>query len=106
MMSFRELLESGANVSVTVKLDDLRTIFKEAAGTIRLTPDEPPTEEFLSRKEVLPFLKSTLPRFGAGRKPGTSNRARSAVANVTDERRSRRSAQAGEGAMMGAKKEK
>jgi len=31
-MSFRELLESGANVSVTVKLDDLRTILKEAAG--------------------------------------------------------------------------
>ncbi len=32
IMSLRELLESGANVSVTVKLDDLRTILKEAAG--------------------------------------------------------------------------
>lgn len=57
IMSFRELLESGANVSVTVKLDDLRTIFKEAAGGLRLAPEEPPAEEFLSRKEVLAVLK-------------------------------------------------
>lgn len=52
-MSLRELLESGANVSVTVKLDDLRTILKEAAAT----QQEPPAEEFLSRKEVLAALK-------------------------------------------------
>ena len=56
-MSFRELLESGANVSVTVKLDDLRTILKEAAGALRPVPQEPPAEEFLSRKEVLAVLK-------------------------------------------------
>ena len=30
-MSLRDLLESGANVSVTVTLDDLRAIFNEAA---------------------------------------------------------------------------
>lgn len=53
IMSLRELLESGANVSVTVKLDDLRTILKEAAAT----QQEPPAEEFLSRKEVLAALK-------------------------------------------------
>lgn len=57
IMSFRELLESGANVSVTVKLDDLRAIFEEAAGGLRLAPEEPPAEEFLSRKEVLALLK-------------------------------------------------
>ena len=57
MMSFRELLESGANVSVTVKLDDLRAILKEAAGTLRPAPQEQPAEEFLSRKEVLATLR-------------------------------------------------
>ena len=56
-MSLRELLESGANVSVTVKLDDLRTILKEAAGSAAPTQQEPPAEEFLSRKEVLAALK-------------------------------------------------
>ena len=34
-MSLRDLLESGANVSVTVTLDDLRTIFHEAAKGAR-----------------------------------------------------------------------
>lgn len=57
MMSFRELLESGANVSVTIKLDDLRAILKEAAGTLKPMPPEPPAEEFLTRKEVLAALK-------------------------------------------------
>ena len=57
MMSFRELLESGANVSVTVKLDDLRAILKEAAGTLPPAPQEPPTEEILSRKDELAALK-------------------------------------------------
>lgn len=56
-MSFRELLESGANVSVTIKLDDLRAILKEAAGTLRPVPQEPSAEEFLTRKEVLAVLK-------------------------------------------------
>ena len=31
IMRLRDLLESGANVSVTVTLDDLRAIFNEAA---------------------------------------------------------------------------
>ena len=39
-MSFRELLESGANVNVTIKLDDLRAILKEATGrAIQCQPD-------------------------------------------------------------------
>ena len=57
IMSLRELLEYGANVSVTVKLDDLRAILKEAAGSAAATQQEPPAEEFLSRKEVLAALK-------------------------------------------------
>lgn len=57
MMSFRELLESGANVSITIKLDDLRVILKEVAGTLRPVSQEPPAEEFLTRKEVLAALK-------------------------------------------------
>lgn len=51
-------MESGANVSVTVKLDDLRVILKEAAGGLKpALHEELPAEEFLSRKEVLAVLK-------------------------------------------------
>lgn len=57
IMSLRDLLESGANVSVTVTLDDLRTILNEAAKGGKLAAQEQPTEEFLSRKEVLAILK-------------------------------------------------
>lgn len=57
VMNFRELSESGANISITVKLDDLRAIFKEVAGELRHAPKAPATEEFLTRKEVLILLK-------------------------------------------------
>lgn len=57
IMSLRDLLESGANVSVTVTLDDLRTIFHEAAKGAKSTVQEQPVEEFLARKEVLALLK-------------------------------------------------
>lgn len=56
-MSLRDLLESGANVSVTVTLDDLRTILNEAAKGAKPAAQEQTTEEFLSRKEVLALLK-------------------------------------------------
>lgn len=56
-MKYKDLLESGANVSVTVKLDDLKEIFKEVAGGLKPASQEPPPEEFLSRKEVLSILK-------------------------------------------------
>ena len=56
-MSLRDLLESGANVSMTVTLDDLRTIFYEAAKGARSAVQEQPTEEFLTRKDVLALLK-------------------------------------------------
>lgn len=56
-MNYRDLLNSGANVSVTLKLDDLREIFREMAGSLKTTPKDPPAEEFLSRKEVLSILK-------------------------------------------------
>lgn len=49
-MNLRDLLESGANVSVTVTLDDLRAIFNEAAKGVRPVAQERTTEEFLSRK--------------------------------------------------------
>jgi predicted DNA-binding transcriptional regulator AlpA len=55
-MNYRDLLESGANVSVTVKLDDLKAIFKEVAGGLKLARQAPPPEEFLSRREVLSRL--------------------------------------------------
>lgn len=45
IMSLRDLLESGANVSVTVTLDDLRTIFHEAAKGARSAVQEQPAEE-------------------------------------------------------------
>ncbi len=56
-MNYRDLLNSGANVSVTLKLEDLREIFKEMAASQRQTPKTPASEEFLSRKEVLTLLK-------------------------------------------------
>ena len=49
IMSLRDLLESGANVSVTVTLDDLRAIFNEAAkggrifGALRYRDQRPRT---------------------------------------------------------------
>ena len=55
-MNYRDLLESGANVSVTVKLDDLKAIFKEVAGSLKPARQEPSPEEFLSRREVLARL--------------------------------------------------
>lgn len=57
IMNLRDLLESGASVSVTVTLDDLRTILNEATKGVKSAVQEQTTEEFLSRKEVLALLK-------------------------------------------------
>ena len=56
-MNYRDLLSLGANVSVTLKLEDLREIFKEMVGSIKPKVADQPSEEFLSRKEVLNTLK-------------------------------------------------
>ena len=56
-MNYRDLLNFGADVSVTLKLEDLREIFKEMVGGIKSTPKDVSPEEFLSRKEVLSILK-------------------------------------------------
>ena len=56
-MNYRDLLNSGANVSVTLTLEDLREIFKEMSGSQKSTPKTTPVEDFLSRKEVLSILK-------------------------------------------------
>ena len=56
-MNYRDLLSLGANVSVTIKLEDLREIFKEMVGSIKPKATDQPSEEFLSRKEVLNTLK-------------------------------------------------
>lgn len=56
-MNYRDLLNSGANVSITLKLDDLREIFSEMNGSLKPTQKELQPEEFLSRKEVLSILK-------------------------------------------------
>jgi|GEM_PF-5278922 len=37
-MNYRDLLNSGANVSVTLKLEDLREMFREMVGSIKSTP--------------------------------------------------------------------
>ena len=34
-MNYRDLLSLGANVSVTLKMEDLREIFKEMVGSIK-----------------------------------------------------------------------
>ena len=43
-MSLKDLLESGANITVAVKLDDLREILKEAAGSLKPVRQEPPPQ--------------------------------------------------------------
>lgn len=37
-MNYRDLLNSGANVSVTLKLEDLREILKEMTGGLKSYP--------------------------------------------------------------------
>ena len=56
-MKYKELLESGANVSVTVGLEELRESFKESVSGLKPVTADPPPEEFLSRKEVRAVLK-------------------------------------------------
>jgi hypothetical protein len=56
-MNYRDLLSSGANVSITLKLEDLREIFKEMVSSVKSKSTDQPSEEFLSRKEVLNILK-------------------------------------------------
>ena len=55
-MNYRDLLNSGANVSITLKLEDLREFVKEVVGNFKPTK-ESQTEDFLSRKEVLKILQ-------------------------------------------------
>ena len=52
-MNYRDLLSPGANVSVTLKLEDLQEIFREMTSSLKSTPKDLPVEDFLSRKEVL-----------------------------------------------------
>ncbi len=56
-MNYRDLLNSGANVSVTLKLEDLREFVKEVVGNFKSSTKETQSEEFLSRKEVLKVLQ-------------------------------------------------
>jgi len=56
-MNYRDLLNSGANVSITLKLEDLREFVKEVVGSFKPATKELQTEEFLSRKEVLRILQ-------------------------------------------------
>jgi hypothetical protein len=56
-MNYRDLLNSGANVSVTLKLEDLREILGEMVGGLKPVSKDSLPEEFLSRKEVLNILK-------------------------------------------------
>jgi len=69
-MNYRDLLNSGANVSVTLKLEDLREIFGEMTGGLKSKPKDLPVEDLLSRKEVLNLLKidsSTFMELGENR---------------------------------------
>ena len=56
-MNYRDLLNSGANVSVTLKLEDLQAIFKVMSDGHNSTTKDSHSEDFLSRKEVLSILK-------------------------------------------------
>jgi len=56
-MNYRDLLNSGANVSITLKLEDLREFVNEVVGNFKSTTKESQMDEFLSRKEVLKILQ-------------------------------------------------
>lgn len=56
-MNLKELLQSGANINLTVSLDDLRQLLHETVGTIQPAKSkERPPQAFLTRKEVLQTL--------------------------------------------------
>ena len=55
-MNYRDLLRTGANVNVTVSLEDLKQLFKEVAGNLPTAETLSPAEEYWSRKEVLQRL--------------------------------------------------
>ena len=56
-MNIQNLLDSGANVSITLQLEDLRQVVKETVGNLKIPTKESPPEEFISRKEALEVLK-------------------------------------------------
>lgn len=56
IMDYRELLDSGANVSITVNLQDLQNLFKQVSGTSKPENEKEETEKFLSRKNTLTLL--------------------------------------------------
>lgn len=56
IMDYRELLNSGANVSITVNLQDLHELLKEVSGTSNTENEKEESEEFLSRKNTLTLL--------------------------------------------------
>ncbi|WP_259317610.1 hypothetical protein [Alistipes indistinctus] len=45
-MNYRDLLRTGANVNVTVSLEDLKQLFKEVAGNLPTAETLSPAEEY------------------------------------------------------------
>lgn len=45
-MNYRDLLQTGTNVSVTVSLEDLKQLFKEVAGSLPTAETLSPVEEY------------------------------------------------------------
>lgn len=45
-MELNDLLRAGANVSVTVSLEDLKQLFKEVAGSLPTVEPISPAEEY------------------------------------------------------------
>lgn len=45
-MELKDLLQTGAHVSLTVTLNDLKQLFKEIAGTIPTVVADSPAEEY------------------------------------------------------------
>ena len=55
-MELKDLLQTGANVSLTVSLNDLKELFKEVVGVLPTIAADSPAEEYWTRKEVLQRL--------------------------------------------------
>lgn len=58
MMSFRDLLKIRDESNVTIKLDDLRIILEETAGTLKPIPQERPQSDSLFIRLAIPQIST------------------------------------------------
>lgn len=94
-MELNDLLRAGANVSVTVSLEDLKQLFKEVAGAFRPLKPFPPPRNIDPAKRYCSGWVSTRPPCETESERDISIPILSAAANAICEATWKRSARAG-----------